>query len=103
MWHIVNQLLIILIACAFGYELVRQIQETINVVKSNNYNTKTIIVSIICSISYVTFFVSFVLNIIIYFTRLSETIFASIDTSSLCIISIIIFLVSKYSGDYINE
>lgn len=103
MWDIVNQLLIILIACAFGYELVRQIQETINVSRSNNCNKKTIIVSIICSISYVTFFVSFVLNIIIYFTRLSETIFASIDTSSLCIISIIIFLVSKYSGDYINE
>lgn len=103
MWDIVNQLLIILIACAFAYGLVRQIQETINLVKSNNYNTKIIIVSIISSISYVTFFVSFVLNMIIYFTKLSETIFTSIDTSSLCIISIIIFLVSKYSGVDINE
>lgn len=103
MRDIVNQLLIILIACAFAYELVRQIQETINLVRSNNCNTKIIIVSTICSISYVTFFVSFVLNMIIYFTRLSGTIFALIDTSSLCIISIIIFLVSRYSGAYINE
>ena len=103
MRDIVNQLLIILIACAFAYELVQQIQETINVVRSNTCNTKIIIVSTICSISYVTFFVSFVLNMIIYFTRLSETIFVSIDTSSLCIISIIIFFVSRYSGAYINE
>ena len=103
MWDIVDKLLIILIGCAFAYGFVQEVQETINIVKYNNCNKKIIICSIICSISYGTFFVSFILNLIIYFTRLSSTIFTSTNTSFLCIISIVIFLLSKYSRIYKNE
>ena len=97
MWGVLDNIIIIPIIGAFIYGFIRQIQETIILMKSSDGKNRIVRKNIISSISYGVFLMAFILNIIIGFTKLTDKILISEYTSVLCTLSLAIFFISKYS------
>lgn len=102
MWDFLDSIIIVPIIGAFAYGLIRQIQETITLTKSGENDTKTLGWSRVCSVAYGVFLISYILNIAIALMGVNHTLFTSKNTSSLCIISLAVFFISKYGVDYKN-
>lgn len=96
MWDIIDGIIIIPIMCVFTYGLIRQFEETILIAKTKEHSRKSLIGNVICCGSYTLFLLSYMINVIIAIFGHGMMLFSSEVTSVLCILSIAVFIVSRY-------
>ncbi|WP_040194466.1 hypothetical protein [Clostridium culturomicium] len=96
MWDIIDGIIIIPIMCVFTYGLIRQWEETILIAKTEGHSKKSLIVHLICCVFYALFLLGYMINVIISIFGHGAVFLTSEFTSVLCILSIAIFLVSRY-------
>ncbi|WP_315076494.1 hypothetical protein [uncultured Clostridium sp.] len=96
MSDIIGYIIIIVFIGGLSYGFIRQIKETSYVMKMNKFTNRAVIGNLICSISYGTFLISYILNVLITLEGLELSIITCENTSFSCGIFLVISLISKY-------